>query len=175
MATRGRPRKVERETELMPETGKETVHDVHKGEKTYWVRLSNFAFVMVRRDKDGEKVGKTDRLGRQLYIGDEPAFVTKTLKFQCDSNSPVLGTLSHFTTKDPHIIAELEKKVADTGSPVLSQEMYEESNNPLAFKKASELLALQSAAAAKDDEINQLKLQLAKIEGGGQAKVDRDV
>ncbi|CAK0764444.1 hypothetical protein CCP3SC15_300026 [Gammaproteobacteria bacterium] len=135
-----------------------------KGKKNvYYALKCSVAVVCKRLDATGEPMPKKDRRGLEVYIGNEPVYLTRTIKFDCISANPA-NPLCIYETTDPSDIAYLDKLAADPSSDILTDEEYQKSRNPEAFNKALEIERLKQNEQNKNAQIDDLKRQLAEKE-----------
>lgn len=148
-----------------PKTGKKTVF--------YSLKASQAVTLKVL-DKDGNPIPRRDRRGLDVWFGNEPAYITRTIKFDCISSSPSKGTLSIWETDNPSEIQYLNKLAADPVNDVITEAEYLKSKNREAFEANLEKENLkqvtQNQAAQIVDLMEQLKLKEAKNSGTAHIK-----
>lgn len=132
--------------------------------KVYYSPKASQAVAVKMIDKDGNPMTRRDRRGGEVWLGNEPAYISRTIKFECISSSPSKGTLSIYETADPDEIRYLDGLAADPSNDIITEEDYQKSRNKEAFEKAMEVENLKQSNATKDAQIADLQAQLAAAE-----------
>jgi len=153
MAPRMKTRKDEAELEV------QIASVDRKTKRIFWAPgTKNLSFSVDIEGPNGPEP-KRDAQNMPVYNNGVPVYVSNTMKFRPVCEKPELF-LSVFEWSEDmvnarYILARLEAMVADPGTNVMRDEEYQRSRNVEAYEA-------RKAASAKDDEIGDLKSQLAR-------------
>lgn len=138
--------------------------------KVYYSMKASQAACVIMKEKDGSPRIRKDHKGNEIYHGNQPDIMTRTIKFQCISSNPSKGTLSIYETEDPDEIETLEKHAHTPGHDIMTEADYKKSTNREAFEKGLELDRLKQVEANKNTEIEDLKRRLEAAEKRNQGR-----
>ena len=134
-------------------------------EKTYYAMMKKVSVSVPVLDENGKVVPVRDASGNPKMSQGRLVEMKRTIVFNNVSANPKIGFLSTYTTSDPVEIKELDAKVADEGSPIMTEAMYKQRKNPEQWATEQQYLerekVLVESIDSRDAEIERLKKELS--------------
>ena len=147
--------------------------ELKKIERVYFApKKAGLSFFIKTRGEDGKYIQKTNAMGQPMFSGNRPVYMETQLEFTPLPTQLGKPANCEFVLKaeDPlyeDIFKELERMKLDRTSPVMDQKMFEEWQNPEAYKANDKLAKANDTIRSQKEEIAKLRAELAEAKKTG--------